>query len=283
MTAPDGFRLRWYSYSRRSLSVPIWGLGAKRLYGSVEASGSWAKQGPKQGLMTADSNDLEGARKLLANCILFRGLKTEERDAIASRARIRSFKPGETVFTIGSPGENMMAVLKGAIRISVPSPDGKEFLLAILPQGEVFGELSVLDGKPRSADAVADGTCTLALLDRRDVLSFFERNPAAWPKLLEVLSDRLRRTDELLAEIAMNQLPVRLAKAMLRVTGETPMAKSETNITLSQRELANMVGGTRESVNKCIRVWQRDGIVQVTGGMIVIKKRPALEAIAEQA
>jgi CRP/FNR family transcriptional regulator, cyclic AMP receptor protein len=232
--------------------------------------------------MTADSNDLEGARKLLANCILFRGLKTEEREAIASRARMRSFKPGETVFTIGSPGENMMAVLKGAIRISVPSPDGKEFLLAILPQGEVFGELSVLDGKPRSADAVADGACTLAVLDRRDVLSFFERNPAAWPKLLEVLSDRLRRTDELLAEIAMNQLPVRLAKTMLRVTGETPMAKSETNITLSQRELANMVGGTRESVNKCIRIWQQDGIVQVTGGVIVIKKRPALEAIAEQ-
>jgi CRP-like cAMP-binding protein len=176
----------------------------------------------------------------------------------------------------------MMAVLRGAIRISVPSPDGKEFLLAILPQGEVFGELAVLDGKPRSADAVADGSCTLAVLDRRDVLSFFERNPAAWPKLLEVLSERLRRTDELLAEIAMHQLPVRLAKAMLRVTGDAPMAKSKTNVTLSQRELANMVGGTRESVNKCIRVWQRDGVVQVTGGVIVIKSRPELEAIADQ-
>jgi CRP/FNR family transcriptional regulator, cyclic AMP receptor protein len=232
--------------------------------------------------MMPDTTDLEDARKLLGNCILFRGLKADERDAIASRARIRSFKSGETVFTIGSPGDTMMAVLRGNVRISVPSPDGKEFLLAILPQGEVFGELAVLDGKPRSADAVSDGPCTLALLDRRDVLSFFERNPGTWPKLLEVLSDRLRRTDELLAEIAMNQLPVRLAKAMLRVTGESPTAKTKTNITLSQRELANMVGGTRESVNKCIRVWQRDGIVHVTGGVIVIKKRTALESVAEQ-
>jgi len=122
----------------------------------------------------------------------------------------------------------------------------------------------------------------LALLERRDVVSFFERNPTAWPKLVEVLSDRLRRTDELLAEIALHQLPVRLAKAMLRVTSEPAVAKSRTNITLSQRELANMVGGTRERVNKCIRVWQRDEIVQVTGGEIVIKKRAALEEIAEQ-
>ena len=231
--------------------------------------------------MTADENDLKEARQLLGNCILFRGLEADERDAIASRARIRSFKAGETIFTIGSPGENMMAVLRGTVRISVPSADGKEFFLAILPQGEVFGELAVLDGKPRSADAMADGSCTLALLDRRDVFSFFERNPSAWPKLLAVLSDRLRRTDALLAEIAMNQLPVRLAKTMLRVTSEG-MAKSNTKITLSQRQLANMVGGTRESVNKCIRVWQRDGIVQVAGGVIVIQKRSALEDIAEQ-
>ena len=92
---------------------------------------------------------LEEARHLLSNCFLFRGLKAVERNAIVSRTHILTLKAGETVFAIGSPGDNMMAVLDGTIRISVPAPDGRELLLAILQPGEVFGELSVLDGKER--------------------------------------------------------------------------------------------------------------------------------------
>jgi len=230
-----------------------------------------------------DRRDLENARRLLANCALFRGLKVEERDAIASRAHIRAFQSGDTIFTIGSPGDNMIAVLSGTVRISVSSSDGKELLLAVLPQGEVFGELAVLDGKPRSADAIADGPCTLAYLDRRDVLSFLERNPSGWLKLVEVLTERLRRTDELVAEIAMEQLPVRLARTMLRVTSWEPGERTpNTNIHFSQRELASMVGGRRETVNKCLRVWQREGLVHVSGRSIVIKDRAGLEEIADQ-
>src|SRR5437868_2285956 len=112
------------------------------------------------------------ARRLLGNCALFGGLTSEERAAIVSRARIRTLAAGEMVFAIGSPGQEMMAVISGTIRITVPSPDGKELLLAIIKPGEVFGELSVLDGQERSADAAADTAVTLAVLDRRDVLSF---------------------------------------------------------------------------------------------------------------
>jgi CRP-like cAMP-binding protein len=169
------------------------------------------------------------------------------------------------------------------VRIGVSSSDGKELLLAVLPQGEVFGELAVLDGKPRSADAIADGPCTLAYLERRDVLSFLERHPSAWPKLVEVLAERLRRTDELVAEIAMEHLPVRLARTMLRVMHrESESDRSNPNVRFSQSELASMVGGRRESVNKCLRVWQRDGLVQVTGRSIVIKNRAGLEDVADQ-
>ena len=132
---------------------------------------------------------LEEARQLLGNCILFRGFKVDERDAILGRVRTRNLKTGETVFAIGSPGDNMMAVLNGTVRISVPAPDGKELLLAILQPGEVFGELAVLDGKERSADAIANSPCTLAILDRRDILSFLEQHPAVWLKLISVLCD----------------------------------------------------------------------------------------------
>jgi CRP/FNR family cyclic AMP-dependent transcriptional regulator len=228
---------------------------------------------------------LEEARQLLGNCILFRGLKADERDAILGRVRTRVFKAGDTVFAIGSPGDNMMAVLSGTIQISVPAPDGKELLLAILQPGEVFGELAVLDGKERSADAVANSPCTLAILDRRDMLSFLEQHPAVWLKLITVLCERLRHTDQQLAEVALLQLPARLAKTMLRISNDesrSTASPGQPTIQLSQQELANMVGGTRERVNKCLAAWRREGLVKMSGGTITISNMPALQLISEQ-
>ncbi len=233
--------------------------------------------------MQPDKTALEQAHRLLGNCTLFSGLSADERAEITGRAHIRSLAAGETVFATGAAGDQMMALLSGTIRISVSSVDGRELLLAIIQPGEVFGELTVLDGKERSADAIAETPCTLAILHRHDVLSFFERNPSAWPKLVDVLCQRLRRTNVVFAEVALLQLPVRLAKAMLRLldlqTGSAPPQPAM--IRFSQRELANMVGGTRESVNRCLRSWHRDGIVQMTEGSIIVVNRPALENMAE--
>jgi CRP-like cAMP-binding protein len=233
--------------------------------------------------MEPQETELKGARQLLGKCVLFGGLSVDERAAVVARARIRTVNAGETIFAIGSPGEQMMALLRGTIRICVPSSEGKELLLAIIQPGEVFGELAVLDGKERSADAIAESPCTLAILDRYDIVSFFERNPAAWPKLVKVLCQRLRHTDEVFAEVALLQLPARLARSMLRLmdlhSTSTPGTKPV--IRFSQRELANMMGGTRESVNRCLRNWQRNGIVQVTEGSITITNRSALENMAK--
>ena len=233
--------------------------------------------------MQPDKTALEQAHRLLGNCTLFSGLSADERAEITGRAHIRSLAAGETVFATGAAGDQMMALLSGTIRISVSSVDGRELLLAIIQPGEVFGELTVLDGKERSADAIAETPCTLAILHRHDVLSFFERNPSAWPKLVDVLCQRLRRTNVVFAEVALLQLPLRLAKAMLRLldlqTGSAPPQPAM--IRFSQRELANMVGGTRESVNRCLRSWHRDGIVQMTEGSIIVVNRPALENMAE--
>lgn len=221
------------------------------------------------------------ARRLLENCVLFEGLDGGERSTVSATARIRTFNAGESIFAIGSPGDQMMAVLSGAVRITVPSKDGKELLLAIMQPGEMFGELAVLDGKERSADASAESNCTLAVLERRDILAFLSRHPSAWLKIVEVLCQRLRRTDQVLAEVALLQLPARLAKMMLRVSDDGHDGAEEHKIPFSQRELASMVGGTRESVNKCLRKWQNDGIVQVTERWIVIADRTALEDIAD--
>ena len=230
-----------------------------------------------------DKRAVKEISHLLGTCALFGGLNADERSAMAGRARIRVYEAGETVFTMGSPGNQLMALLSGSIRISVPSADGKELFLAVIPPGEMFGELAVFDGKERSADAVAETTCTVAALDRNDILSFFERNPSAWRKLVEVLCERLRRTDQVFAEVALLQMPARLAKTLLRAEnwqGRAGAAKTP-KIRFSQRELANMVGGTRERVNKCLSAWQRDGVIKVAEGSIAIVDRGALEKIAE--
>src|SRR6266478_6330564 len=179
-----------------------------------------------------DKRTLKDACYLLLNCSLFGGLRPDERAEVVALARVRTFNAGETVFAIGSPGDQMMALLSGTIRISVPSSGGKELLLAVIQPGEVFGELAVLDGKERSADAVAETACTEAMLR---VLNWEADSAAAEPA----------------------------------------------KIRFSQRELANMLGGSRESVNKCLRNWQRTGVVRISGGSIIISDRRALENIAE--
>jgi len=174
---------------------------------------------------TVNRVELEEARRLLGECMLFRGLRAEERNSLVARAHVRKLPAGENIFMMDDAGDSMMAVLSGSVRISVPSPEGKEIVLAILHAGEVFGEIAVLDGKGRTADARALTECSLAVLDRREVLSFFERHPQAWLRLIEVLCERLRVTDQHIAEVALLELPARLAKAMLRVSAANPTRK----------------------------------------------------------
>jgi CRP/FNR family transcriptional regulator, cyclic AMP receptor protein len=193
---------------------------------------------------------------------------------------VRQFAAGEPIFLMGSPGASMMAVLSGSVRISIPSHDGREIVLAILQPGEVFGEIAVLDGKERTADAHAMTACTLAVLNRRDVLEFLERHPNVWLRVIEVLCDRLRATDRQMAEVAMQQLPVRLAKALLRMSYTETLSRPTDRIQVSQRELGNIVGAARESVNKCLNEWQRLGWVHIERTSIAISDRATLERVA---
>jgi len=213
---------------------------------------------------------------------LFRGLKTDERGDLINRARMRTVAAGERIFSIGEPGEYMAAVLTGAIRITVPSLHGREVLLAMLEAGELFGEIALLDGKERTADATANTASVLAILDRHEVLSFLERNPALWPRIAEILCDRIRNTDMQLAEVALLRLPARLAKAILRIASSNANPAGDYGqfrIQLTQQDLANMVGATRESVNKCLSAWQRQGLVHIDGGQIVVPDRSRLESL----
>lgn len=120
----------------------------------------------------------------------------------------------------------MMAVLNGKVRISLSSAGGKEIVLATLQEGEVFGEIAMLDGKERTADAQANTDCDLAILERRDVLAVLEKHPSACLRLVEVFCQRMRLTDERIGEVAMLQLPARLARAFLRIANEQMLPRT---------------------------------------------------------
>ena len=149
--------------------------------------------------------------------------------------------------------------------------------MADLPAGELLGEVALLDGKERSADATALTKCELVVLERRDVVAFLEKRPDVCLKLLELMCARLRKSDQRMSDIAFLELSVRLAKVLLDRTGR---AGAKAKLSLSQAELASMIHATRENVNRCLRNWQRQGIVDLDERWIVILQREALGAIA---
>jgi CRP/FNR family transcriptional regulator, cyclic AMP receptor protein len=220
----------------------------------------------------------ERARKLLEKCALFRALNEQERHDLAARAQPRSFAANEPICHVGDPGHSMMGVVVGTVRISLPTPKGRDMILADLPAGELFGEIALLDGKPRSASATALTKCELLVLERRDVLPFLERSPTASFNLMQLLCARIRRSDERMAEIAFFDLPARLARALMR---SAPQGREPLKLSLSQRELAEMSGATRENVNRCLREWQRHGILEMKNRWTIILRPDALHAFEE--
>lgn len=225
-----------------------------------------------------DSAIPDRGRKILEKCALFRVLDEHQRRELASRAQPRTVAANEPIFHVGEPGQSMMAVVVGTVRISLPTVKGREIILADLPAGELFGEIALLDGKERSANATALTKCELVVLERRNVLPFLERNPAACLNLMQILCGRIRRSDERMADIAFYGLPMRLAKTLLNYPayGQAPA-----KLALSQRELAEMTGATRENVNRYLREWQRRGILELKNRWTIVLRPEALQALAE--
>ena len=216
---------------------------------------------------------------LLSKHPLFRELGREIHERIAAYATTRHAARGETIFMKGDAGTCLFAVCSGTVEVLVPSAAGKSAVMNLINAGEIFGEIALLDGRPRTADALAFTDCTLMVLERRDFLPLLREQPDIAVKLLEILCARVRRTTEQVEEIMFLDLEGRLAKALLRLEKSL---QAPYRIAITQRALSEIVGVSREETNKQLQLWSKDNIVRLERGGIVVLRAAALTQIAAE-
>jgi len=219
-------------------------------------------------------------RAMLQNCDLFSNLSPKQIDRLAACAVGKSYSHGTSIFAKGDPGSSLFAIRQGKVRIVVPSVDGHDAEFNSLEKGDIFGEIALLDGRPRTADAVADTDCELFVIERRDFLPLVREESDIALKLIDILCAKLRRTTEQAESLMFLHLPGRLAKALLR-DSKVDERTGERKVAVTQKNLANNIGVSRESTNRQLRIWEEQKWVRLERGAIVILSTKALERIAE--
>jgi CRP/FNR family transcriptional regulator, cyclic AMP receptor protein len=208
---------------------------------------------------------------------LFASVPDNDLAAIAGAARLRAFRRGQVVFTTGDPGDTLIVVLTGRVKVVVRSADGGELTLTIIGPGASLGELSVADGGPRSADAETLEECRLLFIPRQTVLDTCARVPSVAEALTGALAATLRRLTEATSDLIFLDMPRRVAKVLL---GQPRGDDGVLRLALTQEELAHQVGSTRQSVNAALRGFEKRGWIDVHGRSVTVKQAEALSRFA---
>ena len=222
---------------------------------------------------------------LLSGSKLFATFPVEALGDLAKLATVRSVAEKTVVFEKGMPGTEMFAILNGRVKIGAFSEDGKEAIFAILESGDFFGETALLDGLPRSATCVAIEDCEMLVIERRSFIAFLEEHPPLAIELLSFLSQRLRLADEQMEEINFFPISVRLARKLLTLAeehGDVVGSRVVIAMNLSQQELGSMVSATRESANKQLRQWVKEGLISLSPRLIVLEDIEKLHLIGKK-
>jgi CRP-like cAMP-binding protein len=220
--------------------------------------------------------DQSFARQALARCVLFRGIDEGAIDACVACLRVRRYRRDETVFHQGDPGDALHVIASGAVKIVLPSPDAAEpAILATLVQGDFFGELAVLDGEPHSASVVALEPTETLVLGRADFERLFETEPGLRRALVGSLARELRRLTGHVEALHFLGLRERLALRIATLAGlDEAAAAGAPEVRLdwpyTQSELAGMVGGSRESVNRLLADFTARGVIRLERDTLVV-------------
>jgi CRP/FNR family transcriptional regulator, cyclic AMP receptor protein len=211
--------------------------------------------------------------EVLARAGLFQGIATEAAEAVAASLEYGEYGRGETVFAEGEQGDTLYIVLEGKVKIGRRASDGRENMLSVMGPSDMFGELSLFDPGPRTATATVVTDARLASLAHAALRPWITDRPEIAEQLLRVLARRLRRTNDALADLIFTDVPGRVAKQLLALSerfGSPEPDGLRVHHDLTQEELAQLVGASRETVNKALADFASRGWVRVDSRALTI-------------
>lgn len=221
-------------------------------------------------------------RELLSKVSIFSSLNEKELDLLLRATTTKRLEPKEVLFRKGDPGNQLYGILSGSLKVMVTGSDGKDVIFTLMGPGEIIGEIALLDSEERSASAIAVEPTELLTLHRRELIPFLESHPRAAIGLAGVLAATVRRLSERAEDRQTMPLSGRIAKRLLSLAeehGKRPIVGGPVEVRLPQQDIADLVGTTRESVNKQLRLWLDEGIIELGRGRVVLKRPEALEAV----
>ncbi len=220
------------------------------------------------------TTDLAG---LLRQTSLLSSLSAEDLQAVAAVSRLRTFRRGQVVFTRGDQGDTWIVVVSGRVKVVIRSADGAELTLTIIQPGGAFGEISIADGGPRSADAETLEETQLLLVPREAIHEICARVPSAAQALTRSMARTLRRLTEAASDLVFLDLPRRVAKVLL---SQPRGADGSIRLKMTQEQLAHQAAGTRQSVNAALRGFERRGWIEIQDRSVIVKQAAALDRFA---
>lgn len=222
------------------------------------------------------------ATDALSRTELFGSLPGDALDHVARLTVPRRYERGRFVFLQGQAGDALYVVAEGLVKVFVVSEEGDEMVLTTLRPPEVFGELSLIDGGPRSAGAQATEDTTLLHVGRDAMLELLREHPALCDRLLAYLGGMIRRLTDQAADLVFLDLNGRVAKLLVALAAERGEREGDAvvlDLRLTQSDLAAMVGGSRQSVNQILRSFERHGYLELQPGRVVVRR---LESLRER-
>ena len=227
------------------------------------------------------------AQTIIERNSLFRGLPAPSLARIAALATRRTYEAGSVVFMRGDPGDSLCGVVTGRVRISTSGPGGKEIFLNIMEPGDAFGEIALLDGSPRTATATAMVRTELVILQREPFFALLGTQPQLAAHLIQLLCKRVRWTAELMEDSALLSVPAQLAKRLLslaRAFGRESPKENEagTKVTISQEELAQFLGVSRQIVNQHLQTWRAKEWITPGRGSVTLNNPRALQKVVRE-
>ena len=216
---------------------------------------------------------MQSVQETLSRAGIFQGVDPDAVINLISQMQTESFPRGTTIFDEGEPGDTLYIIIEGKVKLARHAPDGRENLLSVMGPSDMFGELSIFDPGPRTSSAVCVTEVKAATMDSEMLRTWINDHPEISQQLLRVLARRLRRTNASLADLIFTDVPGRVAKTLLQLAnrfGTQEGTGLRVNHDLTQEEIAQLVGASRETVNKALATFAQRGWIRLEGKSVVI-------------